>query len=360
MRAEFERGGQRIDEERWLLYRLQHLDGVARTLREGWSEETPSSLVVALAAALSAAQSAQEHAHREYLSGLLLAGVEGGGSGPLAAIDLDGVMETAALGFSGPTPAGMMALRALLAHGRRPVIVSGRSLAEAAARCQAYGLEGGVAEYGSVAYEASTGALKELVDASGRSRLADLRRAILGSPGVLLDPRYTRVVRAYRLDAAGHRRGLSRDLVEALMRDHPGVRAEPGWAQTDFVAASVDKAAGFRALAELLGDAPVEPGFAIGDTGADLPLLRAARHAFAPANADAVVLTAGVRVMRSRFQAGLAEAVAIEIGHRPGGCRVCAAPRLDSRSRLLLLALSAQDQGRSGRLLTAARLRLAG
>jgi len=103
----------------------------------------------------------------------------------------------------------------------------------------------------------------------------------------------------------------------------------------------------------------VEPGFAIGDTLADLPLLRASKHAFAPANADAALLAAGVRIMRSRVQSGLAEAVAIEIGHRPGSCAICAAPRLDPRSGLLLLALSAQDQRRWGRLLTAARLRLA-
>ena len=359
MRSEFEAGAQPIDEERWLLYRLQHLDGVARSLRESWSGERSESSVARLAAALEAAQSAQEHAHREYVARLLLAGVDGSGSGRLSAIDLDGVLETSELGFSGPTRAGIMALRALLTHGRRPVIASGRSLAEVAARCQAFGLEGGVAEYGSVAYEASSGALKELVDTPGRIVLAALRRALLGSPGVLLDSRYTRVVRAYRLDGAGHRRGLPPDLVEALVGDHPGVRAEPGWGQTDFVAARIDKAAGFRALAELLGEPHAEPGFAIGDTAADLPLLQLAKHAFAPANADAAVLAAGVRVMRSRFQAGLGEAVAMEIGHRPGNCSVCVAPPLDSRSGLLLLALSAQDQRGWGRLLTAGRLRLA-
>jgi hypothetical protein len=167
------------------------------------------------------------------------------------------------------------------------------------------------------------------------------------------------VVRAYRFDAGAQRRGLPPDLVASLLREHPGVCAVPGWAQTDFVAVSVNKAGGFRALADLLGEARMEPGFAIGDTEADLPLLRVSRHAFAPANADAAVQAAGVRVMRGRFQAGLAQAVAIEIGHRPGGCQVCAPPRLGPRPSLLLLALSAQDQRRWGRLTTAARLRMA-
>jgi hydroxymethylpyrimidine pyrophosphatase-like HAD family hydrolase len=359
MRAEFEAGLQPIDGERWLLYRLQHLDGLARDLREAWSGERPKGSDARLAAALDAAQSAQEHAYREYLGNLLLDGIDGRGSGRLSAIDLDGVLETADLGFSGATPAGIMALRALLAHGRRPVIASGRSLVEVVDRCRDFGLEGGVAEYGSVAYEAGSEFVKELVDPAGRSVLADLRRALLASPGVLLDSRYTRVVRAYRFDAAARRRGLPPDLVTSLVREHPGVRAVPGWAQTDFVAASVDKATGFGALADLLGEPRMEPGFAIGDTAADLPLLRVSRHAYAPANADTAILAAGVRIMRSRFQAGLAQAVAIEIGHRPGVCHVCAPPRLGPRPRLLLLALSAQDQRRWGRLRTAARLRMA-
>ncbi len=60
-------------------------------------------------------------------------------SGPLCAIDVDGVLETMQMGFPATSPAGALALRALLRHGFRPVLATGRSLDELRGRSTAYG-----------------------------------------------------------------------------------------------------------------------------------------------------------------------------------------------------------------------------
>jgi phosphoserine phosphatase len=104
----------------------------------------------------------------------------------------------------------------------------------------------------------------------------------------------------------------------------------PGESQTDIVSNDVDKARGLSALAELLGIPGAPIALAVGDAVEDLPMLRVANLALAPANADAAVAASEVRVGRHSYQSGLAEAVAELIGHSPGGCRACAA---EPRSR---------------------------
>lgn len=67
-----------------------------------------------------------------------------------------------------------------------------------------------------------------------------------------------------------------------------GYTATPSGALTDVVRGGSDKGAGLKVLCELLG---IDPGHlaAVGDSWNDLPLLRAARFAFAPAGAAAEV-----------------------------------------------------------------------
>ena len=134
----------------------------------------------------------------------------------------------------------------------------------------------------------------------------------------------------------------------------------PGWAQTDFVPAGIDKGTGLRALIELLAPEIAEEerplALAVGDTEPDLPMLALAKRAWAPSNARPALRAAGVRVARHRFQAGLADAVADLIGHRPGDCAVCSAPPVPAGERLLWLALAAQDAGRWRRLAIGQRI----
>src|SRR5439155_4355676 len=89
------------------------------------------------------------------------------------------------------------------------------------------------------------------------------------------------------------------------------------------------------------GDQPL--ALAVGDSASDLSMMRLARAAYAPANADAAVREAGVEILAEPYQRGLAAAVSRVIGHAPGGCQVCAPPPLEPRTRLLLQLLGLQD-----------------
>ena len=112
----------------------------------------------------------------------------------------------------------------------------------------------------------------------------------------------------------------------------------------------IDKASGLRLLAG--GD---QIALAVGDSAEDVPMLRMARLAAAPANADAAVRASGVRIFSRPCQAGLAQAVEALVGHRSGRCGECEARQLEPRSRLLLTLLSAQDSRGLGKLAAALR-----
>ncbi|MBV8479157.1 MAG: hypothetical protein JOY72_02525, partial [Actinobacteria bacterium] len=170
-------------------------------------------------------------------------------------------------------------------------------------------------------------------------------RAILGRrEGVVVDPTYEHSVRAYRREPTGRHVALREDDVAAVRID--GVRVVPGLRQTDF-AATPDKAAGVRALCELF-DAPL--AFAIGDSAEDAPMLRAAAHAFVPAQGSAGL--PGAR-MRHRYQAGLREAVDRFLGER------APSPRLTPEAQLLHAALRAKDDRELAKIVGAARFVLA-
>ena len=359
LRERFERRtGQPIGDVRWLLYRVQHLAGFADTMTELVASGA-DGLNQALATR-DAALGAAEWVLLSHLGDRLLHDVTEPTTGPLCAIDVDGVLETGWLGFSSITPAGMLALRTLLRHGYRPVLVSGRSLPGLIARCRALRLPGAVAEFGAVAYRASDGACRELLVTRQTQALARARRELRRRPGVWADPRW-RTVHAYRLSQRGHPRGLEPDLVEAVLAAADGgLRHIPGWAQTNFIPAGIDKAAGLRALVEMI--APEIAGFeqplalAVGDTEPDLPMLGLAARRWAPANASSDVRAHGVRVASRRFQAGLAEAVADLVGHWPGTCPICRPPQVAGDDRLLLQTLAAQDAGPWHRLFLGWRL----
>jgi hydroxymethylpyrimidine pyrophosphatase-like HAD family hydrolase len=361
LRDSFERrSGRTIDDVRWLLYRLQHLAGFAGSMRELLTTR-PNHQQTAALAAHDAALAAAEGTLLEYLGDRLLGDIEAPRAGPVCAIDIDGVMETARLGFSSITPLGALALRALSCHGFRPVVVTGRRLSEVVARCRALRLAGGVAEYGAVVYEGHAGSQVELLGPAQETALERTRQTVVRQPGVHLDLRWERSVRAFRLDASGNRRSLTLPTVESVLAAAGGsVRAVPGWGQTDFVPAGVDKGFGLRALLELVAPeatTQVQPlALAVGDAEPDLPMLALAQRCWAPANAEAPLRRDGVTVARRSYQAGLAEAVASLIGHRPGGCPGCRPPRVPADDRLLLECLAAQDAGRWRRLAIGWRL----
>jgi hydroxymethylpyrimidine pyrophosphatase-like HAD family hydrolase len=330
--------GEPVDEERWFLYKLAQLWG-----RERVRADASAELRRASARALQC-----------YIARVYLADLEPNASGPVCAIDLDGVLDTQALGFPGTTSSGGEALRALIAHGYRPVLVSGRSVDEIADRCLSYRLDGGVAEYGAVVYTAATRQTHILLSDTDLLLLSRLRAALSKLKGVCLDPAYRHSVRAFRTDRAGRRRALGAGTIAAALASvEIADRLQPiaGADQTDFVVAGIDKGTGIQALVGRIGsrrDSEKPLALAVGDTAADLPMLNLATLAFAPANADTFLRGANVRVLAAPYQAGLLLAVERLIGHRPGGCASCRVPRLTPEATLLLGLISAQERGRFG------------
>jgi hydroxymethylpyrimidine pyrophosphatase-like HAD family hydrolase len=341
--------GEQVDSERWLLYELAHLWGVQREDRVRDAE----------------ARHAAARAAARYFANALFDDIGRSGHGPLCALDIDGVLETDRLGFPTLTRASATALRALFAHGFRPVVVTGRGLAEVRDRCRAYALAGGVAEYGSVIWVDGGQGAARLLSTEAAAALRRLRAVLRECEGVRLDPAFSCAVRAYRIDGQGGRRPLgSQEVAECL--DASGgtgtIRAIPGDSQTDFVAVGVDKGKGLRALIGALEAHQRDPhelrvSLAVGDTAADAPMLALASAAFVPAHAAPTATSTGARRVARPYQAGLYRAVAELLGHEPGSCRRCRVTGGPHDRDLLLDLLSVAEDGPRG--LAAGAIRLA-
>ncbi|MDX6688499.1 MAG: hypothetical protein QOF86_4627, partial [Baekduia sp.] len=122
-----------------------------------------------------------------------------------------------------------------------------------------------------------------------------------------------------------------------------------GDAQTDLVPPGVDKGAGVRALAALLGSggeaAPVV--LAVGDGLPDVPVLDLAARPYAPAHAGRAVRR-HARTTRRPYTAGVAEAVGALLGHAPGTCPRCRIPEATSGRSLMLALLALREAGLRG------------
>jgi hydroxymethylpyrimidine pyrophosphatase-like HAD family hydrolase len=312
--------GDEVDGERWLLYRLAQLWRLGRAGDLGRRDVRQRS-----AAAV-----------HDYLAELYLRGLPPA-TGPLCAIDLDGVLECHALGFPATSPTGALALRALVAHGYRPVLATGRSVPEVRDRCLAFGLAGGVAEYGAALYR--DGEPVDLRPAQSRVLLDRVRDQLSRRAAVMVDPRYQYSVRA----SCGNG-PLPADIVnEVRSLGAAGMRIVQGAGQTDIIAAGTDKGSGLRGLAALMSD----PGcaFAMGDTPPDIPLFACAQLARAPRNANFGDSAVSVQRTRHAYQAGLSEACGDLLGHRPGRCRTCRPPAFTPRTKAMLAVLDLRANG---------------
>ena len=331
-----------VDPERWLLYQLVHLDEQLRG-----------------EPAISSSERIRARAVQAYYAELIFADTRVPASGPICAVDLDGVLETSNLGYPITTPAAALALRALARHGFRAVLATGRSLGEVQDRCHAYPIAGGVAEYGAFAFDSATGEVWSLLSGSELVQLNRLRGAVAAA-GARADSAYQGSVRAYVVSKAGQRLPIDGERVTRILAATGaglGFRVFQGERQTDFVPAGVDKGRGARLLASKLGaEAAVPLAMAVGDAEPDLPLLALAEHRYAPGNSAFALRQPPVTVLRQPCQLGFAEAVRRTLGHRPGSCNVCRPPKLSRRSTLLLDILAAQEQsGAAGKLLAAVR-----
>ncbi len=324
--------GTRVDGERWLLYRLLHLrQRLAGNPRGPGADRE-------MAAAL-----------QEYYAETIFADTRAPATGPLCAVDLDGVLETPGLGFPATTPGGALALRALARHGYRVVLTTGRNLEEVRDRCRSYPVAGGVAEYGAALVVNSAGDAVNLASESQRAAVEDLRRAALAA-GLRIDPARGGSVRAATAEA----RPLDAIALERLLgqASPPGFQVFAGAAQTDLVPRGIDKGRAALELARRLGGGgggrPL--AFAIGDTEADLPLLALAELPLLAGNASGPARASGYRALDQPCQRGFAMAVERLLGHPVGGCRDCRPPNFSARQRLLLRALDAPQWPGAGKV----------
>lgn len=325
------RTDQEVDPERWLLYQLVHLSG--QDLE--WEELSDPELERRMSKRI-----------RRYLAKLFLQDTGPPRAGPLCAVDVDGVLESTPLGISATGARGVRALRAMQKHGYRPVLVSGRSISDVRQRCIDYRLSGGVGEYGAGVYLAGADRTFTLLTRDEVRTLATVREVLKHAPGIALDEGYGLAVRAYRLDGRGRRRALRAEQRDAALAvvERGSVRDIEGQAQTDFMVTRVTKATGVEALAAELQAGGHSLALAVGDTASDLPMLELADLAFGPANAHPELRERGIRILHRSCEAGLEEACAHLLGHRPGGCHVCRNPQLPARSRLLLALLESPSR----------------
>lgn len=225
-------------------------------------------------------------------------------------LDIDGVLEDAALGFPATTPAAMAAIRGMRQAGAAVLLNTGRSLGEVAFRCDALHLDGGVAEYGSV-FWLRGGSPKSLVDSAAAIALERVRRMATVLPDVHSDSRYQHSVRLRRFN--GRRlTALSEADVEALlMSAGPDVTAVRGARQTDFVSARCDKGLGLVRLLAEFG----RPGrvISVGDSDADVATARRSHASYAPRYHDAALSKVATALSQDRQMAVL-EAVRREHG----------------------------------------------
>jgi hypothetical protein len=89
-----------------------------------------------------------------------------------------------------------------------------------------------------------------------------------------------------------------------------------------------------------------QPVLAVGDTVADVGLLRWSPLSVVPRHADTATRAAASRVARHPYQGGLADAVRELVGHRPGGCPACAPPEQTPETRTVLRLLAVAEGGR--------------
>jgi hydroxymethylpyrimidine pyrophosphatase-like HAD family hydrolase len=185
-------------------------------------------------------------------------------------------------------------------------------------------LPGGVAELGSVFWDAIRDWEVPLIDAEAVTQIESLREEIQGLPGVFIDPENRYSIRAYRFQDGSMQPLQSAEVAAVLERAGcHRLTFVQSRADTYIVSKGAGKGQALATVQAYLGCSG-EPVAAIGDSAPDVEMLRAADIAYAPANASREVrelIALGVCRRTSRpLQAGLLEAameLCLAAGHRP-------------------------------------------
>ncbi len=255
-------------------------------------------------------------------------------AGVLWALDVDGVLEDSGLGFPAITPAAATAIALIRKAGALAVLNTGRSLHEVRDRCDALGLDGGVAEYGGAIWDHRRQRSHVLVSDSDAAALAAVREAARALPHVHVDSRYEHSIRL-REYSRGRLRRLDPGTIERLLAIGRGhLAAVPGSGQTDIVAARCDKGTGLNELIRAFGFEG--RCLAIGDAAADMPAFAVAYRAFSPRHHEEALGKAATVLREDRQQAVLR---AVELVHGIDRSQVQAEPSAAPAAVVRLLAL---------------------
>jgi hydroxymethylpyrimidine pyrophosphatase-like HAD family hydrolase len=228
-------------------------------------------------------------------------------------LDLDGVFDSNVFDFPQATTSSLIALARLQSHGFSVILNTARSVTDVRQYCDAYGLQGGVAESGCIFVDAQTQSEISLIGPEVAEQLNRCKTAIQSLPGVFVDPNYRIAVRAFRYD--GNRpQGLTEaEVYDVLDRGgFDGLKVLPTYADTTILPKGVSKGSGLLWAKKYLRFER-EPVAAIGDNDQDLDMFRAADRAFAPSNSSKAVRDFAAmgkcKLMRQPYQRGLLEAV---------------------------------------------------
>lgn len=246
-------------------------------------------------------------------------------STPLIVADIDGVLDRMVFGFPSTTAAGITAVSLLHAHGFAIAINTARTLDEVKQYCRAYAFAGGVAEYGSVIWDAVSQQERGLVSAESLRQLEQARDALRRIPGVFLNGDCQYSIRAFTYQG-GRTQPLPALLVQDLSASLKLDRLEVHHTGLDtaILAKEVNKGTGLVSLLSFVG-LPAESVFAIGDSEPDLAMFRVANRSFVPANTscreEARLL--GCYVASLPYQPGLLQIVRKIIHPEGGTCHRC-------------------------------------
>ena len=204
-----------------------------------------------------------------------------------------------------------------------------RTLSDVQEYCRAYGLVGGVAEYGSVAWDAVSGRTRVLVSPESHDEMHRLAEALRRLPGVFLNDHYQHSLRAYTYER-GRTVPLPIALVQGLVSDLrlPHLAVHETYLDTTVLAAETDKGKGLLALLELAGGEGLET-IAIGDSEPDLPMFRVVGRSFAPSHMSGrgIARLLGCKIAPRSYQRGLLSAARSIVHSGGGACPRCAGDR---------------------------------
>jgi len=226
-------------------------------------------------------------------------------------LDLDGVLDTEILGFAHTTAAGVEALSKLHQHGYSVIANTGRSLEHVRDYCRTYRFSGGIAEFGSVFFDAVSQFETVLVTTEELNELDQCGKEIAQLTGVYLDPGYTYSIRAYRFRGGGTV-GLEKAELAKIADKFTRLRVYRRGTDSYFLGRGVNKGLAAAAVREKFHFAREQVG-AIGDSEPDLPMLSAAARSYAPQNCSQIVKrlshSLGCRLLSFPAQRGLLQAV---------------------------------------------------